>query len=134
MDLGYKPTTKISTNDLPWVVCEPPLVFTFNNATQLRFGIELTQAATSGDILSDEQLLSLGSVLLLAVQTDDGDEYDLGSKKAIQELIDSTHPRFVEDVIFGWFYKTGLSRAASKKKQRRYSDQSEITKNGISPN
>lgn len=116
MDLGYQRSKKISTLDLPWVICDPPLIFEFNNATSIEFGIELAALATGSQVWDVADVVSMGAQLLLKVTRSDGMEYELGNAESIQSLIDNTHPEFVRDVILGWFYLEATNRMRLKKK------------------
>ena len=91
------------------------LLFEFNNATSIEFGIRLTQFVKADD-WQEITLIELASELLLSVKTEEGVKFELGTKENIASLIKNTHPEFVRDCVIGWFYNVGVERLALKKK------------------
>lgn len=152
MDLGYTEKIKLSTSELPYLSCEPPLVFEFNIQTTFGFNTRLDLWAVYQDLAeggvnrfendefenvskeiaqckATDLLKDLASSLLLRVTRADGQSYELGTVETIESLIDSTSHDFVTNLLKSWMLRLAVEREKNKKKQGIYSTPSQ-SKNG----
>lgn len=127
MDLGYKPQRTLSTLDLPYVQCDPPLEFEINNAVTFDFNLDMQRWAMD-DGADDDLAIRLGAQLLKSVTSSTGETYKLGNSDTIGELIKSTSFEFLKSVLKGWVMLIAIERTAMQKKMMKYGKPSIITK------
>jgi hypothetical protein len=118
MKIPYNKTRVFSTNELPGVICEPPLTFEFIANPSFELMTDISNWLKNPDW---EATKLIASELIQAVIIPDGTKYDLGTVEIIQEFADETEPSFIGNLINGWNTRISLERMASVKKNRHSS-------------
>lgn len=113
MKIPYHKTIRLSTDDLPGVICEPALEFEFWAHPSLEFVEDLKRWQAEP---SEDQTVHIASLLLKAVIVPPGERFGLGEPGGIRELIAQTELSFIENILRGWALRAAMVRIASKKK------------------
>lgn len=118
MDLGYHKTYEISTNDLPFVVCNIELVFGFNNSPAYWFSqaIRKWSKDLEQETEDKQETIRLAAHLLKHVKTPDGEFYQLGTIESIEILIKETDYNLITNIIAGWTLLKANEQLKDKKK------------------
>ncbi len=115
MKLGFNDRRTISTFDLPYLTCDPPLEFEINNVTSFEWNLSMQNWALE-DEASEGLTVQLAAGFLLSVETIDGIRYDLGSEESIRDFVDSTSLEFLVGVLKSWVMLRAIEMNAAQKK------------------
>lgn len=115
MRIPYNKTRRLSTAELPGVICDPVLTLEFvaNPSFELVKDISVWIAAPEW-----EEAKRLAAQLITAVIIPDGERLELGSVGAIERLAEETEPAFIGNILNGWQTRISLERMAELKKSR----------------
>lgn len=125
IDLGYKKTETVSTDDLPGVLLSPAIEFEFNMETSVMWNglfydcvkVFMSDVKVEIEAEDDELLLTLLPDLLVSITNASGDKFKLPNRQEIDDLVDSTSIVFVRNVSVGFWLWHAAQREEEKKTQ-----------------
>jgi hypothetical protein len=117
MEIPYKKTRRLSTAELPGVICDPILIFEFvaNPSFALVNDISTWLISKIDDWPETRQL---AAELIQAIIVPDGTRHPLGTPEEIDSVAEQTDQDFIVNVLNGWHKRISLERIADVKKLR----------------
>lgn len=104
MKIPFEQERKLSTSELPGVICHPTLTFSFAASPNIEFIRDLSAwiKSNNNNIDDDLETIRLAAILIKKVTIPDGTVFPLGTPDAISELINNTNYTFVKSLLTGW--------------------------------
>lgn len=104
MKLGYSKYLIMTTDDLPGILCDPPIKIKFINFSSVRLIREIGALAGTLDAndLDESTICNVAEKIIISVYDDDGVEYPMNHSSDIQDLLDTIGFTMLGDIVIGW--------------------------------